>query len=210
MKMLIADADPVARRKLEMTLARWGYEVTSVADGDEACRVLIGDNAPPLAVLSWAMPGMDGPDVCRSVRQSPTAMPSYLILLTASRDKEDIVAGLEAGADDCLTRPFESAELRARVMVGARMVKLQRSLVEQAGELDMALLMVKQLQGLLPVCSSCKGVRQDQQYWQQIEHYATYHLSAGFNASLCPSCYEKAVQVGAWTRRPVDGHGKGV
>ena len=139
MKILIAEDDMVSRRVLEATLVKWGHEVTVAINGDEALTVLRSADAPSLAILDWMMPGKDGVEVCGMVRQSESATPTYIILLTAKTEKEDIVAGLEAGADDYLTKPFVRSELRARIEVGVRVVNLQKKLADHVEELNQAL-----------------------------------------------------------------------
>ncbi len=129
----------VSRRVLEATLVKWGHEVVVASDGKAALAVLEGADAPPLAVLDWMMPGMDGVEVCRRVRQSSGVTQTYIILLTAKTEKADVVAGLEAGADDYLTKPFARVELRARIKVGARIIKLQKGLADRVEELNQAL-----------------------------------------------------------------------
>jgi len=194
MKVLIAEDETVSRRLLEATLVRWGYEVVVASDGVEAWEALQGDDAPSLAILDWMMPSMDGLEVCRRIRNRPSSTPPYLILLTAKGRREDIVTGLEAGANDYVTKPFNREELRARVQVGVRMVELQQSLTDRVRALEEALARVKQLQGLLPICSYCKKIRDDQNYWQQVESYIAEHSQAQFSHSICPDCYEKLVK----------------
>ncbi len=192
--MLIAEDDAVSRRVLETTLVKWGHEVIVTHDGVEAWAALQGEGAPSLAILDWMMPGMDGPEVCRRVRQVNSRTPVYLILLTAKGRKEDIVTGLEAGANDYLTKPFDREELRARVQVGARVVELELSLSERVRELEEALSHVKQLQGILPICSYCKKIRADENYWQRVETYIGEHSEAKFSHGICPDCYEAVAQ----------------
>ncbi len=142
MKILIAEDNMVSRRVLQATLQKWGHEVIIAQDGVEALaafQVKDGQSPPPLAILDWMMPGLDGIEVCRKVRQLPNAAPTYIILLTAKGGKEDIVTGLDAGANDYLTKPFERTELRARIEVGARVVNLQKKLAERVEELNFAL-----------------------------------------------------------------------
>jgi phosphoserine phosphatase RsbU/P len=194
MKVLIAEDEAISRRLLEATLLRWGYEVVVASDGVEAWEILQGDDAPPLAILDWMMPSMDGLEVCHRVRNRPRCTPLYLILLTAKGRREDIVTGLEAGANDYVTKPFNREELRARVEVGVRMVELQQNLADRVRALEEALARVKQLQGLLPICSYCKKIRDDQNYWQQVESYIAEHSQAQFSHSICPDCYEKLVK----------------
>ena len=130
MKILIAEDDLVTRRMLQAYLEKWGYEVVTVSDGQQAWQLLRQDNAPRLAILDWMMPGMDGTSVCREVRRSNLQPYIYLILLTAKGYQEDVIAGLEAGADEYLTKPFDPYELRARLRAGARIVELQDSLIQ--------------------------------------------------------------------------------
>lgn len=144
MKILIAEDDFVSRRVLEATLLKWGHETIIAEDGEQALAVLQKEDAPPLAVLDWMMPKLAGVDVCRRVREMPTAAPTYIILLTAKTEKADVVAGLEAGADDYLTKPFERSELRARIEVGERMVNLQKNLADRVEELNQTLGELKQ------------------------------------------------------------------
>ncbi|MGI9069273.1 MAG: response regulator transcription factor [Pyrinomonadaceae bacterium] len=194
MKILIAEDDPVSRRVLEATLEKFGYEVVVAADGAEAWAVLQCHNAPSLAILDWMMPELDGVEICRRLRGIPNATPPYLILLTAKFGKENVVAGLDAGANDYLTKPFDRAELRARVRVGAQVLELQTNLAARVSELEDALAQVKQLQGLLPICSYCKKIRDEQNFWQRIDSYITDHADVQFSHGICPDCYREVVE----------------
>lgn len=181
MRILIAEDDPVSRRLLAATLDKFGYRVVVAANGTEAWAALQREDAPHLAIFDWMMPELDGVELCRRVRALPTATPPYLILLTAKSDKEDVVVGLDAGANDYLTKPFDRAELRARVQVGAHVLELQRTLAERVRELETALSQVKQLQGLLPICSYCKKIRDEENYWQRVESYLSEHARVVFS-----------------------------
>lgn len=194
MKILVADDDAVSRRMLEATLQKWGYAVIVARDGAEAWQSLRSEDPPQLAILDWMMPEMDGLEVCRKARTDHRTPPTYIILLTARGSRADVVTGLRAGADDYITKPFDRAELRARMGVGARVVELQRSLASRVHELEEALARVKLLQGLLPICSYCKKIRDDRNYWQQVEAFITDHSEAQFSHSICPDCYEKIVK----------------
>ena len=191
MKVLIAEDDSVSRRLLQAALAKWGYEVIVTVNGKEAWAALQAPDAPSLLVLDWLMPEMDGVEVCREARKSPALKSSYIILLTSRGSKEDIVQGLEAGADDYVTKPFDHGELRARVQVGSRVVQLQSALADRVKELEEAIASVKQLQGLLPICCYCKKIRDDGNYWHRVESYITGHANVRFSHGICPDCSEK-------------------
>lgn len=184
----------VSRRVLAATLAKFGHEVVVAADGAEAWAMLQSGDAPRLAILDWMMPEVDGVELCRRVRALPTSTPPYLILLTANSDKEDVVTGLDAGANDYLTKPFDRAELRARVQVGAHVLALQEVLAARVRELEAALSQVQQLQGMLPICSYCKKIRDDQNYWHRLESYISEHAEVTFSHGICPACYTDVVQ----------------
>lgn len=194
MRILIAEDDAVSRRVLEATLRRWNHEVLVTHDGEEAWAEFQKPDPPRLAILDWMMPGLDGVEVCRRVREHPTAAGTYLILLTARGERSDIVAGFEAGADDYVTKPFDREELRARVRAGQRIVELQQSLSQRVQELEVAISHVKQLQGILPICCYCKKIRDDSNYWLQVEAYISKHSDARFSHGICPSCWEEVVR----------------
>jgi phosphoserine phosphatase RsbU/P len=191
MKILIAEDDAVSRRLLQAALAKWGYEVVVTANGKEAWAALQQPDAPSLLILDWLMPEMDGVEVCREARKSELHKSSYIILLTSRGSKEDIVRGLEAGADDYVTKPFDHGELRARVQVGSRVIQLQAALADRVNELEEAMASVKQLQGLLPICCYCKKIRDDGNYWHRVESYITGHANVRFSHGICPDCSEK-------------------
>ena len=191
MRVLIAEDDRASRRLLEATLTRWGYEVLSTADGTEAWQVLQQDDRPPVVVLDLEMPGLDGIEVCRRVRESSDSQLPYIIFLSSWEGKNDITEGLRAGADDYVTKPFDSDELRARIQVGARVVKLQEALANRVRELEEAMSRIKQLHGLLPICASCKKIRDDKGYWNQIELYIRDHSEAEFSHGICPGCVKE-------------------
>jgi phosphoserine phosphatase RsbU/P len=194
MRILIADDDPVSRRLLQLTLVNWHHEASVVNDGHEAWQMLQSETAPLLVILDWMMPGLDGLELCRRVRQMPTLPSIYMILLTSRGKREDIIEGLYAGADDYITKPFDVHELRARVQVGVRVLQLQIELARHIKELEIALTQVEQLEGYLPICSYCKKIRDDENYWQQVENYIEAHSKALFTHSICPDCYQKFVE----------------
>ena len=145
MKLLIAEDDPFFRRILEQLLGS-EFEISTAVDGNVAWTMLQENDGPRLAVLDWVMPGMTGPEVCRLVRTTPRLASAYLILLTDKNSAADITAGLRAGADDYLTKPFDPGELRARVGMARRIVELQADLATQVLALEDALQREKLLQ----------------------------------------------------------------
>ena len=177
MRILIADDDRVSTMLLGRALEQWGFEVVVTHDGAAAWAAIVSDTPPALAILDWMMPQIDGIDLCRRVRATPLRSPVYLILLTARNSRADLVAGLEAGADDYLTKPFDPDELRARIHVGRRTLALIAN--------------IKRLTGLLPICTYCKRIRSDHDYWEQVESYITEHTDALFSHGICPSCTVK-------------------
>jgi CheY-like chemotaxis protein len=198
MRILIAEDDTISRHILQSTLIRWGYDVIACSDGQQAWQALQQDDALRLAILDWMMPGMDGIQICQKVRERVSDTPVYIILLTSRRDKADIVTGLQAGADDYIIKPFDRQELQARVHVAVRVVQLQRNLSERVKQLEEALAHVKQLQKLLPICSYCKRIRNDQDYWEQAESYISHHSDTRFSHSICPECYARVMEELKW------------
>jgi len=128
-RILVAEDDPVSRRLIESRLRKWGYEVVTTDSGEEALKVLLSDSGPRLAVLDWMMPGLDGPEVCRRLRSTRQEPYTYVILLTARTDREDLVRGMDAGADDYMSKPFNPNELEVRLRAGQRILTLQRDLI---------------------------------------------------------------------------------
>jgi two-component system cell cycle response regulator len=128
-RVLVAEDDPVARRVVMNFLGKWGYDVLAVGDGAEAWRILETIDSPRLALLDWILPGLEGVEVCRKVREDPARPYVYILLLTAVSQKEDLLTALDAGADDYLVKPFDAAELRARLHVGRRILAAQDELI---------------------------------------------------------------------------------
>jgi two-component system, cell cycle response regulator len=130
MRILIAEDDVVSRTILAAMLAKWGYETIAVENGNDAWAIMQREDAPRLALLDWDMPGMDGIEVCKRIRQCQFLNPPYVIILTAKSETTDIVVGLDAGANDYISKPYDKRELQARLSVGRRMVALQMELIE--------------------------------------------------------------------------------
>jgi len=197
MKILVAEDDAVTRKILEVTLGRLGFDVIAAADGNAAwhtLETLKGKNAPDLVVLDWMMPELEGIEICRRLRTTPGFELVYIILLTSRDSKEDLAYGLAAGANDYISKPFDTIELESRVRVGERMVRLQKSLAARVTELEEALAHVSKLQGLLPICSYCKKVRNETNYWEQVDSYLSSHSDLKLTHGICPQCLEKMLK----------------
>jgi DNA-binding response OmpR family regulator len=190
MRILIADDDRVAATILQRAAERLGLDPVVAHDGERAWQILQEQPALTIAIFDWMMPGADGLELCRRIRQDAARSHMYLMLLTARDGRADLVTALDAGADDYLTKPFDNEELRARVQVGIRIVRLQERLAERVAELQEALSRVKQLSGLLPICSYCKRIRSDEDYWEQMESFVSEHSEAEFSHGICPTCLE--------------------
>jgi DNA-binding response OmpR family regulator len=202
MRLLIADDDAVSRGLLRASLNRAGHVVIEASDGREAWRILEGEEGPRLAILDWMMPELDGLEICRRLRRECTSGYTYVILLTSRGYRKDIIAGLEAGADDYLVKPCHPQELRFRVHAGERVLSLEQTLATRLQELEDALAHVKRLQGLLPICMYCKRIRDEADVWHRLESYLEEHSEALFSHSLCRECWKKHFPDFSEERRP--------
>ena len=179
MKILIAEDDRVSRIVLSELLSKSGHEVTAVENGQFAWD-LYSSEPVPILISDWMMPVMDGLQLCRKIRAEKRASYTYIILLTALSGKANYLEGMEAGADDFVVKPFDADELQARLRAAERILALQQE--------------VRQLRGLLPICSYCKKIRDDRNIWTQLEQYVTEHSGALFSHSLCPDCYDREMK----------------
>jgi CheY-like chemotaxis protein len=194
MKVLVADDDDVNRKVLRALLQGEGHEVIEATNGRDALEELTKATDALVGLIDWVMPEIEGPEVCRKAKAIQNGPPLHLILLTGRNSQTDVVAGLQAGAADYVVKPFDRTELLARVNIGAQIVDLQRALTQHVKELQDALRQVKQLSGLLPICSYCKKIRDDKNYWRQVESYVADHTEVQFSHSICPHCYEEVVK----------------
>ncbi len=179
MKILAVEDDAVARAILRQALRRLGHEMVEAADGEAAWKLL--ETEPVRVVVSdWMMPRSDGLELCRNIRARTNVEYLYFILLT-SRDAtdENQMAAADAGVDDFLTKPLDVAELWTRLRVAERILKYTTQ--------------VRQLEEMLPICSYCKKIRDDQNYWQQLEGYISERTGSDFSHSVCPDCYDRVV-----------------
>ena len=174
-------------------LAGCGFEVVSASDGAEAWSRLQADPGIAAAIVDWSLATVPGPDLCRRIRAHETLGHMYVLLVTGRDRRDDFMAGLDAGADDYLIAPFDAEDLCARFHVGMRMRRVQETLRERAGELQAAANRITQISGLLPICTYCKQIRTDQNYWELLEDYLGQHTGLQFSHAICPSCYDSAV-----------------
>ncbi|HTJ78325.1 MAG TPA: response regulator [Rariglobus sp.] len=179
MKILAVEDDPVARAVLHQALHRLGHEVVDACDGSEALRKL--EKEPVRVIVSdWMMPEMDGLALCRAVRGRVEADYVYFILLTSrTADVDNQREAIEAGVDDFLSKPLNAQDIWMRLRVAERILRYATE--------------VRQLEAFLPICGYCKKIRDDQNYWQQIESYINERTGTDFSHSVCPDCYQRVV-----------------
>jgi len=195
MRVLIAEDEPIMLKMLMSLLKEWGYEPLPCSNGDTAWECLNRDSAPMIVLSDWRMPGIRGDALCRLIRQKLPHKPVFIILVTAAQSEvENQILALNAGADDYITKPCNPPELLARLKSGERVLQLQEELRERVRELEAALAQVRHLQGLLPICTDCKSIRDDNSYWHQVENYIGARTDASFTHSLCPNCMENRIQ----------------
>jgi DNA-binding response OmpR family regulator len=191
MRVLIADDDLTSRHVLRAILEMNGHEVVETTDGNEAWTVISGPNPPRVIILDRVMPEMDGITLCRKIREIPTQDPPYIMILTIKDKIHDIAEGLDAGANDYLTKPIAPAELSARLRVGIRLLDIQHSLNERIRQLEETHHRLCSLEGIIPICTKCKKIRTDEQAWEQLEKYVEEHSAARFSHGICPDCLTK-------------------
>ncbi len=177
MRILIVDDDAVSRIVLEMTLRKLGHDVLSVDQGRQAWEVLQRERFP-LVISDWLMPDLDGLELSRRIRGMGGGY-TYLILLTSLGGRDKCLEAMEAGVDDFVSKPFDEEQLVARIRVAERILGL--------------LAEVRTLTGMLPICCYCKKIRDDHDFWQQVEVYVMEHSEATFSHGICPHCYEERV-----------------
>jgi sigma-B regulation protein RsbU (phosphoserine phosphatase) len=194
MNLLIADDNAVNLKLLQALLQRENHELQVARDGEEAAVILRSNNRPSVAILDWEMPRATGVDLCRMAKAPEYPSFVYVILLTVRDSTTDVLAGLAAGADDYITKPFDQRELLARVRIGVRMATLEHALKDRVEELEAALQKVRELEGIIPICGYCKKIRDDKNFWHQVEDYIGRHSKAMFSHGFCPECYETIIR----------------
>jgi len=179
MKILIAEDDFISRKLLTTTLESFGNEVEAFNDGQEAWD-RFNDEPFRIIVSDWLMPNMDGLDFCRKVRARPETEYTYFILLTANVQGEDTHReAMDAGVDDFMSKPLNREQIWIRLRVAERILGFTTQ--------------ISRLESMLPICSYCKKVRDDNNYWEQVETYIGQRTSTDFSHSVCPDCYESVV-----------------
>jgi sigma-B regulation protein RsbU (phosphoserine phosphatase) len=178
LKILTVEDDAVARAILRQALVRLGHEAVEASDGESAWDMLQKTDAVRVVVSDWIMPNSDGLELCKRIRGRTGSEYVYFILLS-SRDAtgENRTAAADAGVDDFLTKPLDIAELWTRLRVAERILRYTTQ--------------VRQLEQMMPICSYCKKIRDDQNYWQQIEGYISARTGSDFSHSVCPECYQR-------------------
>jgi sigma-B regulation protein RsbU (phosphoserine phosphatase) len=176
MKILIAEDDPVSVKILQFTLEHFGYEVISTAGGTEAWDTF--DREPVRVVVSdWMMPDVDGLELCRRIRARPKTEYTYFILLTAiNTGRENMRQAMDAGIDDFLTKPLDREAILMRLRVAERILDFTTQ--------------IRLLKELIPICMYCKKVRDDSDFWQQVETYIHTHTGSNFSHGICPDCFD--------------------
>jgi sigma-B regulation protein RsbU (phosphoserine phosphatase) len=179
LNILAVEDDAVARKILRQLLRRLGHEVVEASDGEEAWALLQAGGIR-VVVSDWTMPHLDGLGLCRRIRASLDTDYVYFILLTGNTasDENQRAAG-EAGVDDFLTKPLDAQNLWMRLRVAERILRYATQ--------------VRQLEAFLPICSYCKKIRDDKNYWQQIEAYINKRTGTDFSHSVCPDCYQRVI-----------------
>ena len=178
MRVLVVDDDPVSQRILVATLTQLGHQTVAAADGVAAWEEYTREPAD-VVITDWMMPRMDGLELTRRIRARTSDRYTWVVLLTALAGHDRWLDGMNAGADDFATKPLDRAELHARLRVAERVLGLQ--------------LEVRQLEGLLPICSYCKRIRDEGDQWSQVEDYVSHRTEAQFTHGICPDCYDRQI-----------------
>lgn len=186
--VLVAADDPIIRKALESYLGSWECETVIVFDDKELLHRLQLEDHPCLLIIDGAIEGMDTEALCRRIRLSSHAVRPYIILISHGGAGERSVFDPDSGPDDLLNNPFTKSEFHARVSAGMRIIHLQTALSSLVLDLRQATTRIQKLNGLLPICSHCKKIRDDQGYWNEVEKYISDHSDAEFSHAICPGC----------------------
>jgi len=188
--ILVIDDNPDNLRLLSRILQEHHYQVRVAPNGERALAT-IRKEAPGLVLLDIMMPGMDGFEVCRRLKEDPATAGIPIIFLTALNETSDKVKAFSLGGVDYITKPFQSEEVAARVKTHLTLRLLQLQLEKKNAELRQAFDEIKILRGFIPICASCKRIRNDKGFWEQIESYISNHSEAKFSHGICQECAQK-------------------
>jgi len=198
-RILVIDDNPDIRLLSTMLLKRAGYEVLEASTGQE-CLDIVRTHHPSLILLDVMLPDMTGFEVCRQIKNNENLKDIFVILASGIRvSSENQAEGLDMGADGYIIRPIPNKEFLARVQAGERIKRAEDALREKEGQqqalisqLEEALVEIKTLKGCIPICATCKKIRDDEGYWEYLEAYISKHTDATFTHGICPTCFEKA------------------
>jgi sigma-B regulation protein RsbU (phosphoserine phosphatase) len=193
-RVLVAEDDEKTRTALVFLLQRHLFDVTVANDGQAAFECLIAPDPPQIALLDWEMPRLDGLHVSRAVRTLPASRYTYIIMVTARDRSVDVLTAFAAGVDDFLSKPVDAAQLLARLRCGERILGSEERCAQRIVDLEKALNEVRILKRLLPICMYCKKVRDDSDYWQDIDTYIHAQTGTDFSHGICPSCIETVLK----------------
>lgn len=189
--ILVVDDETITLFATTRLLRSAGYTVFE-ADSGEGCLSLAREKKPDLILLDVQLPDILGYEVCRQIKADAELWQSYVVLLSGvMTSSENQSEGLEIGADGYLTRPIANRELLARVQAMVRIITAERERDLLIKKLQEALATIKTLSGMLPICASCKSIRNDQGYWEEVELYVKKHSTAEFTHGICPACCKK-------------------
>jgi len=193
LRILVVDDDAVTRFTLESVIRGAGWWPVAVDDPELALAILTGPDAPPIALIDWQMPSMSGVELCRRIRAADITARPYVIFVTANSSSADVVTGLDAGADDYMTKPIAADELQARVRAGLRTIALQHDLRSRLEQAQAESARTRPLRELLPICCYCRRIRDERQQWSTLEEYLGQRVGVRFTHGFCPTCYEHHV-----------------
>ena len=190
-KIMVVDDDPDVLFATTRVVKSEGYQVQNASSGAE-CRSMVEKDRPDLILLDVMLPDIEGSELCRELKSDPLFQDIFIILISGMKTSStEQAGGLDGGADGYIARPISNRELAARVNAMVRILLVERERDRLISELKEALLNVKRLSGLLPICSHCKKIRDDKGYWNQIESYIHAHSEAEFSHSICQECARK-------------------
>lgn len=194
MKILVVEDSKSTQIMLRQTLSEWGHEVICIDDGNEAFPLLEQDPEVSLVLVDWLMPAMDGIELVRRLRQREWGRYLYVLMLTVLDNRKNVIEAMEAGVDDYATKPINREELHARLKAARRIIDLEHQLAQRVVELEEHIQTIRQLKGLLPICSYCGKIRDEDNKWQPLDWYIHCETGTDFSHTICPVCYEKHVK----------------